>query len=195
MDKSKVKSILKDAGSVLFYIIAGVLVLFILLELILPKQTVKVFQFKPYVVITESMEPVINVNDMVIVTNPTAKKLDNLEVGDIITFEADIDYNGTKEVVTHYVNSINTNSEGDRIIRTNRYGSNVPDTWVLTDDDVLGIYAFRIPQIGMFINFVKSPFGIAAIAVNVIIIGVIVYLVKSGKKEEPEKIVDENQQQ
>ena len=26
-----------------------------------------------------------------------------LKVGDIITFNADIDYNGTKEIVTHYI--------------------------------------------------------------------------------------------
>ena len=141
--------------------------------------TIKVFQFKPYVVVTESMEPVLDVDDLIIVTNP---KVDELEVGDIITFRADIDYNGTKEIVTHYVNSI-TETNGEYTIRTNRYGSTVPDTWILSGDDVIGVYSFRVKQLGVFINFVKSPFGIAAIAVNVIVIGAIVYIVKSGKKE------------
>lgn len=184
MENSKNKEMIKLLGTIFFFIFSGLLILFILLESFLPDTTVKVFQFKPYTVITESMEPVINVGDMAIVTNPTANKLDALEVGDIITFNADIDYNGTKEIVTHYVFSITENSQGDRVIRTNRYGSTTPDPWILSDADVLGVYAFRIPWIGNLVNFIKSPYGIAAIVVNVLVIGGIVYIVKSGKKEE-----------
>lgn len=180
MDTSK-KQVLNLIGSIVFFVFAGLLILYILLELFLPTMTIKIFQFKPYVVITESMEPVINVDDLIIVTNP---QIEQLEVGDIITFEADIDYNTTKEIVTHYIYSI-TENNGEYVIRTNRYGSNVPDTWVLSGDDVIGVYAFRIPQLGVIINFAKSPFGIAAIAVNVIVIGAIIYIVKTNKKEKP----------
>lgn len=175
----------KLVGTIVFYVLAGLLLFYILLELFIPSVTIKVFQFKPYVVITESMEPVLNVNDMVVVVNPN---LDKLEVGDIITFKADINYDGEKEVITHYINAIEEDVDGDRIFRTNRYGSTVPDTWILHDSDVIGVYGFRIPQMGMFINFVKSPFGIAAVSVNLIIIGVIIFLVKSGKKETDNKI-------
>lgn len=178
--ESKTKHIAKQIGSIIFYLISGLLILYILLELFIPDMTIKVFQFKPFVVITESMEPVINVDDMVIVYNPD---VDKLEVGDIITFNADINYDGTKEVITHYIYSITENTEGDLVFRTNRYGSDVPDTWILQEDDVIGVYGFKISQLGVFVNFLKSPFGIAAIAVNVIVIGAIVYIVKSGKKE------------
>jgi signal peptidase I len=183
VEKNKNKEIIKLIGTIFFFTLSGLLILFILLEAFLPHMTVKVFQFKPYTVITESMEPVINVGDMAIVTNPTNKKLDNLQAGDIITFEADIDYNGTKEVVTHFVFSVSENSQGERIIRTNRYGSTTADPWVLRDQDILGVYAFRIPWIGNLVNFIKSPYGIAAIAVNVLVIGGIIYIVKTGKKE------------
>ena len=164
---------------------------YILLELFIPSQTVKIFQFKPYVVVTESMEPVINVNDLIIVTNPN---LDKLEVGDIITFNADIDYNGTKEVVTHYIYSITENTQGDRIFKTVRNGGTVPDTWILKDGDILGSYAFRIQKLGNLINFVKSPFGIAAVTVNIVVIASIVYIVKSGKKDQEKTNSNENQQ-
>jgi len=184
VENSKNKEMIKLIGTIFFFIFSGLLVLFVLIEAFIPNMTVKVFQFKPYTVITESMEPVINVGDMAIVTNPTANKLDKLEVGDIITFNADIDYNGTKEVVTHYIFSITENTEGERIIRTNRYGSTTPDPWILGDSDVLGVYAFRIPFLGNVANFIKSPYGIVAIVVNILVIGGIVYLVKSGKKEE-----------
>ena len=178
--ESKTKLIMKQIGTIVFFLISGLLILYILLELFIPDMTIKVFQFKPYVVITESMEPVINVDDMVIVYNPN---VEDLEVGDIITFMADIDYNGTKEVVTHYIHSINSTTEGNLTFRTNRYGSDIPDTWILQESDIIGVYGFKIPQLGVFVNFMKSPFGIAALAVNIVVIGAIIYIVKSGKKE------------
>ena len=186
MENTKSKGNLKLAGTIAFYVFSGLLLLFILFEVFIPSTTVKVFQFKPYVVITPSMEPVINVDDMVIVTNPTQKKLGDLNEGDIITFLANADYSidGSKEIVTHYVYSVTTNSENERIIRTNRYGSTTPDPWVLQDDDILGIYAFRIPWVGTLINFIKSPYGIAAITINILVIGGVIYLVKTGKKED-----------
>ena len=85
--------------TVMFFVVAGILLSYILIEAFLPTQTVNVFGFKPYVVITRSMEPEIRVNDIVVV-----KQFDpeDLEVDDIITFMADINYDGTKEVVIYF---------------------------------------------------------------------------------------------
>lgn len=150
------------------------------MEIIIPNQTIKVFQFKPYVVITESMEPVLNVDDMIIVYNPN---LDKLEEGDIITFRADINYDGTKEVITHYIDSITYDDQDERVYRTIRHDGVVPDTWILRDADIIGVYGFKIPQLGVLVTFLRSPFGIVALSVNVLIIIGIVILVKTGKKE------------
>jgi signal peptidase I len=179
VNQSKIKEKSKLVGTILFFIFTGLLLFYILIEAFLPDMTIKIFQFKPFVVITESMEPVLNVNDMVIAYNPD---VDALEVGDIITFRADIDYNGTKEIVTHYIYSITIDGNGNREFRTNRYGSTVPDTWRLYDQDIIGVYGFHIPAIGAVLQFLKSPFGIAAVGVNIVIIGAIVFIVKSDKK-------------
>jgi len=191
MEKQTKKNVWNNIKSIIFYVFAGILISYILIEVVLPSQTIKIFQFKPYVVVTESMEPVIKVNDLIVVTNPN---LDKLEVGDIITFKADIDYNGTKEVVTHYIYSIETNLQGNRVFQTIRNGGTVPDVWTLTDQDILGTYAFRIPFLGTIINFVKSPFGIAAVSVNVVVIISIIYIIKVSKKEEIKKSSNEDQQ-
>ena len=149
----------------------------------MPENTVKVFGFKPYVVITESMEPVINVNDLIIVKNP---KVDDLEPEDIITFYADINFDGEKDVVTHYIYSVDENVDGDLIFRTHRYfedGDTVTtDFWVVGEDDILGEHLFTIPYLGAVVQFVKSPFGIAAMVVNIGVIVGIVYIVKNTKK-------------
>ena len=189
MKKTNTKELI---SMIVAFVVIGVLALYIVLQLVAPDLTVKVFGFKPYVVITESMEPVLNVNDMVIV-----KRFDveELEAGDIITFRADIDYDGDKEIVTHYIYSIGEDDDGYRI-RTRRYyeeeSQYAPDNWTLSEDDVLGLYSFHIPWVGSIAQFVKSPFGIAAIIVNVGVIVGIVYIIKYGKKE-PEKVEEPNE--
>ena len=163
----------------LFYLVVVVLSLYIVISIFMPEKTVKVFGFKPYVVITESMEPYIMVHDLIIVKNP---KTDELEVEDIITFYADIDYDGEKEIVTHYIYSINENVDGELNFRTHRHyeeGITVnPDNWIIDESDILGQYMFKIPKLGAFVQFVKSPFGIAAMVVNIGVIVGIVYLMK-----------------
>lgn len=178
--KAKIWNYIKTG---LFYVFASILIVYIMINIFIPEQTVKVFGFKPYVVVTESMEPYIMVNDLIVVKNP---KTDELVVEDIITFYADINYDGEKEVVTHYIYSITEDGNGDLVFRTHPYFENVedtiPDFWVLGEDDILGEYMFKIPKIGSFVQFVKSPFGIAAMFVNIGIIVGIVYLMKKQEK-------------
>jgi signal peptidase len=176
----------------IYFILATILVVYIIISVFLPEQTVKIFGFKPYVVITESMEPEINVNDLVVVKNP---QVDELEVEDIITFYADIDYDGKNEIVTHYIYSIIENDDGELIFRTHRHFENLDDTyadnWIIHEDNVLGTYMFHIPKIGAIIRFVKSPFGIAAMVVNIGVIIGVVYLIKKTDVK-PEEKVEEN---
>jgi signal peptidase I len=179
MDK---KTILKYVKSFLFYFFVGYLVLYISLQIIAPKTTIKILQTKPFVVETGSMSPLININDMVIARN---FNLEKLNIGDIIVFTTDIDpwlNNGT-ETVTHYIHDI-YEEEGIRKYKTIRHNGNLPDSWVLEDQDILGLYWFHIPKIGTVQRFFQSPFGIATIAVNAIIIGVIIYIVKTDKKDK-----------
>ncbi len=185
-------SYVKRIKSGLFYIVAGILVLYIVMGIFMPNQVIKVFGFKPYVVITDSLEPYISVNDLIIVTNP---QIDELEEEDIITFMADINFDGEKEVVTHYIYSITENNDGELTFRTHPYyevgAPIIPDYWVIGESDILGEYLFKIPKLGYLVQFVKSPFGMAAIVVNIGVIAGIIYLIK---KEEP-KVVEEKSEE
>lgn len=167
----------------IYIFISAILMLYIVFELLIPDQTIKVIGYKPYIVLTQSMEPKIDANDLVIVKDIN---VDELEVGDIITFNADIDYDGHKEVVTHYIYSIHKNQEGDLSFKTNRYYEDkqaiVPDTWVLLEEDLLGTYLFHVPMIGSVLLFLKSPFGIAAMIVNISIIAAIIALLRRDQK-------------
>ena len=191
MGKNKSKKVSSLIKTVLFYIVVAFLSLFIIFEIFMPNQTVKVFGFKPYNVMTQSMEPVLKVNDLIIVKN---FDIEELEENDIITFYTDIDYNGEKDIVTHYIYEIEENTPGEYTIRTNRYYADeadvVPDGWIVSEDDLLGLYSFKIPYLGYVTEFFKSPFGIAALIVNAGIITAIVILIK---RENKEKSTDEKE--
>jgi len=164
----------------------GALLLYIGTLIFMPDMTIKIFRFQPFVTLTESMDPVINVNDVVFTT--PFKEAD-AKVGDIITFKADIDYNGTSEYVTHYIYSID-NSRSETNIRTHRHFEDAkevtPDTWLIPSSDVIGSYQFHIPYLGMLIGFVKSMYGIVIISINIVIFSAIKFISNKNNKETEE---------
>jgi signal peptidase len=184
MNSDKVKSILKNVSFWSMFVLLGILLLFILMEAIIPSQTLNIFQVKTYIAKYDTMEPKIKPNDLVFINkvNP-----DNLEKGDLITFTADINYDGDTEMVTYYIDSISPVANEDYYrVTVIAEGSTVP-FGVITSDRIIGGYAFRLPVLGPIIEFVKSPFGIGAIIINILIISGIVIIVKQDKKPEVKK--------
>lgn len=180
------KNVFENIKLVGSMIIIGALLLYIGTLLFMPDLTIKIFRFQPYIIVTESMEPVFNVNDMIVVS---AFDIEEAKVGDVITFKADIDYNGTKEIVTHYIYEIDR-SGSEAIIQTNRHFSSnetiSPDTWLIPESDVIGSYSAHIPYVGYIIEFVTSIYGMIVILINVVVITLIVRLNKQIKKRDEE---------
>jgi signal peptidase I len=199
------KKTAKKIGSILFYIFASFLTMFIMLELFLPSKTIDILGFKGYVVVSPSMEPYINVNDIVIVT-----KIDeeNLEIGQVITFYTYLPTNQedslgqtiyVKSTVTHYLADI-VEDGNQTILKTKDYNKfhngGSFDTWYdisgdpidITTSDLIGKVSFKIPLIGIIITFsmvlVRNPIFLGLVILNVtIFIFLIKYIKKS--KENP----------
>lgn len=184
MNSDKVKSILKNVSFWSMFVLLGILLLFILMEAIIPSQTLNIFQVKTYIAKYDTMEPKIKPNDLVFINkvNP-----DNLEKGDLVTFTADINYDGDTEMVTYYIDSIAPVANQDYYRVTVIAEGSANPFGVITSDRIIGGYAFRLPVLGPIIEFVKSPFGIGAIVVNILIISGIVIIVKQDKKPEVKK--------
>ena len=145
MKNKNIKNYIKQ---ITFLILVSLLMIFIFFEIFFPRQTINVFGFKPYTVITKSMEPVLMENDLIFVKKVN---LEELKKDDIITFYVDIYNDGDIEVVTHYINLV-TEVNGERVYRTNGY--NLPrDAWSLSDEDILDEYVFRIPYAGKIVEF------------------------------------------
>ena len=103
---------------------------------------------------TDSMQGTINQGDFVV-----GKLVDGnteIKVGDIVSFR---DYlNGKEITVTHRVVEIYEH-ETDPGYITQGDNEKYSDEVVKSRDSILSTYKFRIPFLGKFIDFLKTPFG------------------------------------
>lgn len=125
--------------------------------------------YKAYVITTNSMEPELKKDDVVIIKKAKEK---NLKQGDIITFKQ----NG--ETITHRIVEIEDIEEGKLYI-TKGDNNNVQDEQGLLFDQIEGKLIIKIPQLGKMVSMFKN--GI--IIVLVLLISAIIYLNKITTKE------------
>lgn len=148
-------------------------------------------KYSNHVIVTDSMVPVINVNDVVVIDN--SYEINDLNPGDIIAFNVDLNNDGTEEIVVHYLHSFD---EETGAIETIAYGQEDPDPWDIDSDDILGKHVLTIENIGSFLRFASSTFGKIILIVDVVVIYFIIDLFteddKKNEKATKKKPVDES---
>lgn len=100
------------------------------------------FHYKPYIVLSGSMEPKIQTGAVVWVNENDT----NVEVGDIVAYQLD---NGT--AVTHRIVE-----ENNGMYVTKGDANETEDLALVSQDQIIGTYAFSIPVIGYVISTVRS---------------------------------------
>lgn len=161
MDKKGLKKIGNVVGKIISYI--SLLILFLvaifLLFYIITNNIAKTRGDYPpislFTIVSQSMEPNINVYDVIIDTK--VNKETDLKVGDIITFFSEtIDTGGY--TVTHRIKEIVTNGENTYFI-TKGDNNLTDDVGVTTFDKIVGKVQFIIPQLGRIQFFISSRLG------------------------------------
>lgn len=125
--------------------------------------------YKAYVITTNSMEPELKKDDVVVIKKA---KADNLKQGDIVTFKQ----NG--ETITHRIVQIDDIEDGKLYI-TKGDNNNVQDEQGLRFDQIEGKLVVKIPQLGKMVASFKN--GI--IIILVLLISAIIYLNRITAKE------------
>lgn len=125
------------------------------------------------VVLTGSMVPTLNVNDVVVI-----KSYDSYSVGDIVVFQKDGD------MVIHRMIEYD---EADGMIKTKGDANNVDDGYT-SIDAVKGKYLFKIGFIGVIVNAVKSLPGM------IIILGFAIFLMIRSFRNEKEESSQNNEE-
>ncbi len=148
-------------------------------------------KYNHYVIATNSMEPVINVGDIVIIDSDV--DLDDLKEDQIIAFYADIRGDGNKRVVVHYLDSV-TEEDGVRIFRTRPEIDDDIDPWKLKDADIIGNHVLTIPKIGPFLLFAQSTIGRIVLVADIVVIYIIISIAFPSKNKK-NKISDDTEKE
>lgn len=119
------------------------------------------FGFGMSVVMSSSMEPVLKINDFVIVAEQ-----DEYEVGDIVVYQ-----DGGMLVVHRLVED-----QGEKVV-TKGDANNAVDM-PIPKDQIKGKMVFRIPSVGVIVKFIKSVPG------TLMILAVAVYLLYRSRRKE-----------
>lgn len=100
------------------------------------------FRYWTAVIGSGSMEPTINIGDVVVVDKIYQKNLDKLENGDVLVFKIG------EKIYTHRIISLEVTGDNYYIKTKGDRKGNIEDNWVVTNKDVIGVVKFKINYIG-----------------------------------------------
>lgn len=138
---------------------------------IYPDRPPSVLSVTPLVVLSGSMsgdaEDHIEVGDLIFVGKAEPE---DLKVGDVIAFMEE----GSTTVITHRIIAVETAEDG--LIQWQTKGDANPsaDTEPVHQNNLVGIYRFRIPKVGDFALFLQEPMGMV-LFIGVPLLAFIIY--------------------
>lgn len=150
------RPLFKKLGKIIFLTCVGLVSLCTAISVVFPKAYETIIPYRFHCVLTNSMEPTIPTNSLVLVkawNDPT-----QIKRGHIIVFWAT--RFGEKMVIMHRFSHTQWDEEGELIYRTHPEQSSTLDIYATKGEDILGVYVWHIPYAGKLILFLKSPFGL-----------------------------------
>lgn len=160
-----------------------------------PDSIPNLFGYKPFIVLSGSMETEIYEGDLVIV-----KEIDNyddLKVNDIIAFKTD-----EKHVTTHRIVKVSFAS-GELRYTTRGDNNNRDDSGYVVSKDIEGIYVYKISGLGRIVLALQKPISLIVILIILGLIGLIFFFNDRGKIKDDfmeeyddlKKVQEENQEE
>ena len=157
---------LKFAVNLIIYLLYIIIIPIIMYDVFLIAQTIvkpgvtpDLFGYKTFTIISGSMEPTINIDDIVIVK--TVDRFD-IQIDDIITFKID------EEIVTHRVIDFKV-INNDVIYVTKGDSNEVTDMQDVRYENIEGKYIKKIPKAGKILLALKNKYVFSLILILLII--------------------------
>ncbi len=115
-----------------------------------------IFGYKMFIVLSDSMSATdFDAGDLIF--SKQVKDFSELKEGDIITFQS-VDPSNLGEIVTHKIREVTT-VDGLPAYITYGTTTDVNDSTPVPSSTVLGQYRFKVPGVGRFFQFLKTPQG------------------------------------
>lgn len=135
-----------------------------------PNKTPSFLGVKTYVIISGSMEPNIEIGDIVV-----GKAEENLDIGDVIS------YRKGQSVITHRITQINKNENGEIEYRTQGDNNNVEDEESIKPSNIEGKVIKIVPKLGKVTLILQNK-------VIIIFIFIIFYIYVSRNYKKNKKV-------
>ena len=153
----KVLNVIKNVFMWLVVALAVFMVIFTIISVNFFNKTDRnLFGYRVFIVLSDSMSATdFDAGDLIFVkeTEPWT-----LEEGDVITYLSQ-EGESFGEIVTHKIRSKSVNARGEKGFVTYGTTTGVDDVEIVTYTYILGKYQFRIPKLGHFFYFMKTPPG------------------------------------
>lgn len=149
-----------------------------------PTQVPDFMGYKPFIVLSGSMEPAIMAGDLIV-----TKKIDptDVEVGQVISFRVENDI-----VVSHRVTEIQT--EGGLAFLTKGDANVGMDATRVSPDTIEGLYIWRGAGLGRFALFLQTPIGMLVFVVTPLCLFIIYDIInrtrRGSKKSAREAVLE-----
>lgn len=121
------------------------------------------FGYNFFIVVSDSMEPDIMVNDCVALKHVSSS--DELEIGNDIGY---IDTSG--RVIVHRITHIQVGEDGEKIFKTKGINTTQHDVFTVKFEDIIGKKCATLRVLGNSVVFFRSPVGIAVLVTIFIIV-------------------------
>lgn len=135
IESSKSKSRLKKEKPIRIIILITLLIIFCLF-------VAGIFKYKPTAIVSNSMHPIYDRGDVVIVEKLDRKKRKNLKKYDII------EYKLNNIIVAHRIIHIEKHNDGSMLYITKGDNNNTADNEKVSSNQINGIVKFRVPKVG-----------------------------------------------
>ena len=135
IESSKSKSRIKKEKPIRIIILITPLIIFCLF-------VAGIFKYKPTAIVSNSMHPIFDRGDVVIIEKLDRKKSRNLKKYDII------EYKLNNIIVAHRIIHIEKHNDGSILYITKGDNNNTADNEKVSSNQIIGIVKFRIPKVG-----------------------------------------------
>jgi len=142
-----------------------------------PEEVPSFLGYKPFIVLSGSMEPEISAGDLILTKNVDPKEI---KVGDIISFRAD-----ETTVVSHRVIEVLT--EEGLMFQTKGDANIGDDAGIVLPEDIEGTYVLRLAGLGSIAMFLQTPVGLLAFVIIPFGLFILYDIVSRNRRNKKEK--------
>ena len=170
--------ILQYAMLVLFAFLVSICLSIMIQMKIHPDRVPSIFGYKPFVVLSGSMEAEIAKGDLAITKEINT---DTLQKNDVVAF-----WDKQGHVVTHRIVDI-VEKNGEKQLVTKGDNNNANDADVVSIKDVEGKYLFKLSGFGNFVLMLQEPLTLFIILAVIVVVGVIWIMIGKNKLSKNER--------